>query len=177
MTVLQAETNSETKAKELSNEHLWNGADTKQSLAYKVPEFTVPYPLKINCHADKASKDTHEWLHDQGVDVFLGPEAYKKLIAGNYPGLASRIYVDASPEGLDWAAKYITRLFAVDDQIEETDVGYDGFSAMEVILEYNLVFLWSFPNDPIILQNLNKFHNAVPGWKSQRKDWDSSTGQ
>ncbi|CAM6098931.1 unnamed protein product [Calypogeia fissa] len=159
-----ADTSNGTKYnEEVASNERWIVTDRKEKLLhYKIPEFIPPYPSGISRYTAKVTKDTYDWLLEHGVDKLFPPKAYDKFVDFNLPGLPARVYVEYGPQTLDWASKFFTWLFLLDDILDNTAVGMKRGTLVPVFFELHLLLLWNFPDDPVLNNSLSQFLNEFP---------------
>ncbi|CAM6089367.1 unnamed protein product [Calypogeia fissa] len=148
-----------------------NPTDEQLMETYRVPAFSLPYPVVINpAYSTSVFKEkVDQWLQHRKVNTVFSPQIYQMLVSMDVCGLVARVYSEVPQSGLEWAWKFFLMLWIWDDTLDCTEIGECPEKALSPLLEVHLMMLWSFPDDPVLRTQLKPILNHFEGQAREEK--------
>nr|UJU85541.1 terpene synthase [Radula lindenbergiana] len=138
--------------------------DRQQELRmYKPPPFIPPYPVKQNPNYSKGrySNWARKWLLNLKVDEIFSTKMFEMLNRMDIPYFANVLQPLCDEWGLQWSCKVYFMLWITDDLVDSTKIGKSASDVLSLFLDYHLVMMWTFPDDPVLHRELPNFLSVL----------------
>nr|UJU85538.1 terpene synthase [Radula lindenbergiana] len=120
-----------------------------------IPNFKYPEPITCSKHKQIAAEESNDWVRKSHLeDMYKSPKVMQKHLANNVSDLIMIVMKDSGEREAVLMGKYTVWGFALDDFFDPDDFEYDEDVGLRVLIELNMVFMWSFPDDPHFRANL-----------------------
>nr|APP91790.1 terpene synthase-like protein [Marchantia polymorpha] len=137
---------------------------------YKVPDFQHRYPkARLNPLAAQCHDISNDWIVSFGIDKELGPSMWQSCMAAKFSECMGYVYDDIEPEDFLWLCKYNSCLFSFDSKLDDAQWAHRIDWSCDVILDMNLVLLWTDPDNERLLEGLKFILDTLMEIEASRK--------